>query len=209
VNWLDFVLITVVLVAGLAGLKFGLLRGAITAVCVYVGCTLAGQYSDDIGAFFAGSLSADTLVTVLSYLIMVIGALLVSRIIANIIMPLLTTFTLGLSTLVDRMGGLVVGLLIGLVVAGALIVGMTRLTYNFDIMSIAEITSVNQTPGFEKVGDQFVRVEEAKVRLELALNESQLVPVFIGITDFVPADTFGLVPSDFRFALGILSGRKN
>ena len=203
-NWLDFVLIAVIVVAALIGMRFGLIRGAITAVGVYIGWLLAGQYSDDIGALFEESPSNDALVTVISYAVIMVGALIVSGILARLVRPLLTVFTLGMSSLVDRLGGLVVGLLIGVAIAGALIIGMARLTYNFDIESIAESAPLEKASRVARIGDQLARVEDTREQLESALANSQLVSAFIDVTDAIPGDTLGFVPSDFKFALEIL-----
>jgi uncharacterized membrane protein required for colicin V production len=204
VNWLDIVLIAVIVVAALIGMRFGLIRGAITAVGVYIGWLLAGQYSDDIGALFEESPSNDALVTVISYAVIMVGALIVSGILARLVRPLLTVFTLGMSSLVDRLGGLVVGLLIGVAIAGALIIGMARLTYNFDIESIAESAPLEKASRVARIGDQLARVEDTREQLESALANSQLVSAFIDVTDAIPGDTLGFVPSDFKFALEIL-----
>lgn len=203
-NWLDIVLIAVIVVAALIGMRFGLIRGAITAVGVYIGWLLAGQYSDDIGALFEESPSNDALVTVISYAVIMVGALIVSGILARLVRPLLTVFTLGMSSLVDRLGGLVVGLLIGVAIAGALIIGMARLTYNFDIESIAESAPLEKASRVARIGDQLARVEDTREQLESALANSQLVSAFIDVTDAIPGDTLGFVPSDFKFALEIL-----
>ena len=45
---------------------------------------------------------------------------------------------------------------------------------------------------------------EAKGWLENTLDGSALVPTFIDITEALPADALGFVPSDFRVALDIL-----
>ena len=203
-NWLDFVLIAVIVVAALGGMRFGLIRAALTTVGVYIGWILAGQYSDDIGALFEDSLSNDALVTVISYAVIMVGALIGSSIVAKIVKPLLTVFTLGLSSLVDKLGGLAIGLLIGVAVAGALIIGMARLTYNFNIESITEVAPLQEASRVAKIGDQLARVEDAREQLETALADSQLVGAFIDITGAIPGDTLGLVPSDFKFALEIL-----
>ena len=203
-NWLDFALIAVIVVAALGGMRFGLIRAALTAVGVYIGWILAGQYSDDIGALFGDSLSNDALVTVISYVLIMVGALIGSSIVARIVKPLLTVFTLGLSSLVDKIGGLAIGLLIGVAVAGALIIGMARLTYDFDIESIAEVAPLREVSRVVSIGDQLARVDNTKEQLETALADSQLVSAFIGVTGAIPGDTLGLVPSDFKFALEIL-----
>ena len=144
-NWLDYVPIAILVISALAGMKFGLIRAALTAIGVYVGWILAGQYSGELGALFEDSLSSDTLVTVISYAIIMLAALAAASIAAKIIRPLLTVFTLGLSSLVDRLGGLALGLVIGIAIAGALIIGMARLTYNFDTSTIlAHISQISR-----------------------------------------------------------------
>ena len=198
-NWLDFVLIGILVVGAVVGIRIGLIRAALTVVGVYVGWLLAGQWSDDVGALFADALDNDTLVTVISYAIIIIGALIVSSIAAKVIKPLLTVFTLGLSGLVDKLVGLALGLLIGVAISGALIIALARLTYNFDIGTLEQAV-----PG--QVASQLDQIPQEQVReaLETALTESQLVSIFIDVSDALPADALGYVPSDFKVALEIL-----
>ena len=201
-NWVDFVLIAVVVVGALMGMRIGLIKAALTAVGLVIGWALAGQLSDKIGGIFGDSLSNDTLVTVITYGIIVVGALIAASIAARVIKPLLTVFTLGLSSLVDRLGGLALGLLIGLVISGALIVGAARLTYDFDPESIVGENVPAQV--LDQVTDQLARVVEAREGLETELTDSQLVSLFVDITDALPASALGFVPSDFGLALDIL-----
>ena len=207
-NWLDYVLIAILVISALAGMKFGFIRAALTAIGVYPGWILAGQYSGELGALFEDSLSNDTLVTVISYAIIMLAALAGASIAAKIIRPLLTVFTLGLSSLVDKLGGLALGLVIGIAIAGALIIGMARLTYNFDTSTILDAVP-EQVAG--QVADkvalveaQLANVDEVRDQLETALTGSTIVAIFIDVTDFIPADALGLVPDDFKIALDFL-----
>ena len=207
-NWLDYMLIAILVIGALVGMKFGLIRSALTAVGVYVGWILAGQYSGELGALFEDSLSNDTLVTVLSYGIIMVGALAGASIAAKFIRPLLTIFTLGLSGMVDKLGGLVLGLLIGVAIGGALIIGMARLTYNFDTSTILNAVPA-QVAGqvadkVAQVEAQLANVEGVRDQLETALTGSTIVSIFIDVTDFIPADALGLVPDDFKIALDFL-----
>jgi uncharacterized membrane protein required for colicin V production len=206
VNWFDFVLLGIVVVGAFMGMRIGIIGAAFTAAGVLVGWLLAGQYSDDIGALAGDSVSNDTIVTVLSYVVIIIAAVVVSRIAAKIVKPLLTVFTLGLSSLVDRLGGVALGLLLGVAVSGALILAAARITYDFELSTITDVAVLQQvTDRVVQVEGQLAKVEGAKEGLETALSESQIVGAFINVADAIPADTLGFVPADFKVALKILA----
>ena len=196
-NWLDFVFIAILVVGALIGMRLRLIGALFIAVGVLVGWLLAGQWSDDIGNIFSDSLSNDTLVTVISYAVIIVAAVIASNFAKKIIRPLLAMVTLGLSEVVDKFGGLALGLIIGAALSGALIVGLARLTYNFDTGGLEKTIP-------EQLSEQFVKIEHVKEKLQNALVGSELVPVFIDFTELLPANALGYVPSDFRVALGIL-----
>ena len=286
-NWLDFAIIAVLIVSALFGMRYGLIKAAIMAVGIFIGWLFAGQFADKVGEPFADSLQNDTLVTVLSYAIIMVAAIIVASITAKIIKPLLTVFTLGLSGLVDKLGGLALGVVMGIAISGALIVGLARFTYNFDpetlVASIpgqitdqlakldavkealensdlgaelqdqlAKVDDVKTSLGaaltesqvaeqLAKVGEikdlvgdtqegseltqqlsdltevasafedargtMSAKVEETKDALETPLTESQLVSVFVDVSDALPGDALGFVPADFRVALDILKDK--
>ena len=203
-NWLDFVLIAILIIAVLFGVRVGLMRTAFNAVGVYIGWLLAGQYSDDIGNIFTESLSIDTLVTVISYGIIILVALATSNFVAKITRPLLTGFTLGLSSMVDRLGGLALGLLMGIAIVGAVIIGLSRLTYDFDTDVVMGVIPSEVAENVVQVQAQLGRVEDVREQLEAGLTESQIVPIFIDITDAIPANALGFVPDDFKVVLDFL-----
>ena len=194
-NWLDMVIILIVLVVALAGMRTGLLSMAFTGIGVLIGWLLAGQLSDDLGELIGNSMSSDRWVTVVSYVIIIVLSVIVAKIVGRIVRPMLSVATLGLSAMVDRLGGLTVGLLVGLLVSGALIVAMARFAYNFDLPEGGVAGGmVKGVP----------RVYETKERVDSALTGSSLVPVFIDVADALPASTLGFVPSDFKASLDIL-----
>ena len=194
-NWLDIALIVILVLGLLWGMKTGLIGAIFTAVGILVGWVLAGQVADDIGGF-----------------------------IGKIAKPILTTATLGMSGMVDKLGGLALGLVIGLAIAGVFITGMARFAYNFTI----------QTPGVEAVapgitgtaiggqaaaatgaltdalGDVSLPiVADKKQAVEDSLTESTIVPIFMDIQGALPADALGFIPADFAVALDILQAEIN
>jgi uncharacterized membrane protein required for colicin V production len=200
VNWFDFLLLAVLVVGALYGVKLGLIKAVFVTVGVYIGWLVAGQLSPKIGGIFEGSLSNDTIVSVLSYTVIIAGALIASSYALKIIKPLLTIFTLGLASMVDRLGGLLLGLLMGIALSSALIVGFARLTYNLDTSAITDLAP-------EQVVDRLVErldPEDVRESLETALTESQLVPTFIDAAGALPGNALGYIPSDFKIALDLL-----
>jgi len=215
-NWLDIALIIILVLGLLWGMKTGLIGAIFTAVGILVGWVLAGQMADDIGGLFESSLSSDTLVTVVSYAIIIIASVVIIGFIGKIAKPILTTATLGMSGMVDKLGGLALGLVIGLAIAGVCITGMARFAYNFTI----------QTPGLEAVapgitgtaiggqaaalGDVSLPiVDDKKQAVEDSLTESTIVPIFMDIQGALPADALGFIPADFALALDILQAEIN
>ena len=196
-GWLDIVLLAVIVVAGLGAMRLGLIRAAFVVVGVLIGWLVAGQLSDDIGAALGGSASNDTIVTTVSYAVIVTAAAVVAAYAVKILRPMLSVLTMGLSSLVDRLGGLAVGLLLGIAVAGAIVIAGARLTYDFDASTLAD-----SVPG--QAADRLPEVEGVRDGLEESLTASRLAGIVVDVADALPAGALGLAPSDFEVALDLL-----
>ena len=196
-NWLDWVLIGIILVSAYMGMKVGLIRAALVFIAMFIGWIFAGQISDKVGGLFDSSLSNDTIVTVATYAVLMIIAIITSGYVSKIAKPILTIFTLGLSSMVDKLGGLALGLLFGFAIVGVVIIAGARLTYDFDT-SILE----DKLPG--QVSDQLPKIDDVSEKLETTLSESKIVDTVVTVIDVLPAGALGLAPSDFGTALEIL-----
>ena len=192
-NWFDFVLIGLVVVGAIVGLRIGIIGAAFTAVGGVAGFLLAGQLSDDIGGLFDNSISGDTWVTVASYVVIIGLTVVASGFAWRIARPFVTIATLGASSMVDKMGGMALGLVVGVAIAGALIVVAARFTYNFELPD-------DKIPGALASAAERFPAAETKESLENALAEP-------GIVDAIPGRAVGFVPADFQFALDILEKR--
>lgn len=194
-NWLDWVLIIIVAVAALMGMRTGIIGAAITAAGVIIGWLLAGQWADDIGGLAGDSLSADKWITVAAYVIIIAAAVGVANFAGKAIRPVITVATLGLAGIPDKIGGLALGLIVGIAVAGALVIVMARITYSFELPEEGIAGSV---------ADRIPDVEATREKIEEALSESAIVAGFIDVTDALPASALGFVPEDFKASLDIL-----
>ena len=193
-NWLDIVLIIIFVVALLQGLKLGLLGAAVTAVGAIVGWQLAGQFSDDVGGLFGGT--GDTVATVVAYVIVISLSMTAIRFAYRLVRPFM--IVIPIVPLVDRLGGVVLGLIAGVVLSGAVIIILARFAYDFELPEEGVAGQVAQ---------QVPDPEETRESVESALMESSIVPRFIDVTDAIPGSALGFVPSDFKASLDILNQR--
>ena len=194
-NWVDILLIAIVAIGALMGMRLGLIGAAINAIALIIGWVIAGQLSDDIGEIFQDSVSNDTWVTVISYVVIMTLAVVVGGLVAKVVRPVLTIATLGLSSMIDRLGGLALGLLLGLVISGAVVIAMARFTYDFEIPDEGIAGSV---------GSRLPDLEDTRETIEGWLTGSSAVRAFVKVADAIPGDALGVVPSDFKASLEIL-----
>lgn len=194
-NWLDFLLLAILVVGAILGMRLGLLGAAINAIALLIGWLVAGQLSEQVGGLFASSLSSDTIVTVISYIIIMALSLVLAKIAWKIARPIINLATLGIVGVADRVGGIIVGAILGIVVASAIIIVLARFTYNF------ELSDTGITGG---IAVQVPQVKDTKEAVEGALTDSATVPAFINFTNALPGNALGFIPSDFKISLEIL-----
>ena len=144
---------------------------------------LAGQLADDVAAALTESVSSDTIVTALAYAILVGGAIAAAMVARNITKKVLSLVLLGW---VDSLGSLALGLVAGVLLAGALITFSARYSQDLPEGGLAG-TLVEMTGIQGNIND--------------ALVESSLVPVWLDVVDAIPASALGLIPGDFNRAL--------
>lgn len=192
-NWLDVVILAILILAAYKGMGVGLIGTAVIAAAGFIGWMLAGQLADDLGGYFE-KLSNDTLVTTISYVAIIATSVAVGTIVSKFIKPLLTVATLGLSGIVDKLGGVALGLAFGIAISSALVIALARFTYDFELP--------NQ--GLSSIVAEQIPVSDTKTFIESALANSSLVVIFIDTVDSVPGNAFGFVPSDFKASLDIL-----
>ncbi len=128
-NWLDFVILGILIVSMYWGLKTGIFVAAIYGIGILVGWRISGEVSQSIGELvgdalglksdsvkavseFSGvNLSVDTTTTIIAYVIILILTIIVTKIALKFTKPFLTVIdvaTLGL----NRIAGIILGLLV-------------------------------------------------------------------------------------------------
>ena len=120
-NWLDWLLLGALILSAFAGMRVGLFWSLAAFGSLLVGWYFAGNVSNAASQaveVWTDSTTVQATVTVLIYVaLMAIMLYAASRAIAAL-KPILSTTTLGVSTAIDRVGGLALGFLVGAMVLG-------------------------------------------------------------------------------------------
>lgn len=197
-NWLDIVIIVTWVFGFIVGWRMGLFGAIFTTGGLVVGVLLAARLSDNVSELITDSISSDTLTTVVAYAIILFAVFVASQFLKVIVKGILKMVFLGW---VDTVGGLALGLVMGVVLSGALITMMAR--YSSDL----PLELLDLAPG-EIISNLPVEtlIERAGVqeKLNRALMDSTLVPVFLDIRSAIPGHALGFVPDDFKVALDVL-----
>ncbi len=190
-NWLDIVLIGLVVIGALRGFRIGLLGAAVNALALIVGWLFASQVAYALGLVGGYLEWGSTSIIVAVYVIVIAATVAAVQFAWKIVRKSLGIVTLGASSMVDRLGGLLLGIILGSILAGALVLALARFTYDMPL----EATNVPSASGNVRAG------------LERALTESVVVRTFIEQTEGLPLNAFGLISPGFAESLEMLGRR--
>lgn len=159
-----------------------------------------------IGSAFGDSLSIDTTVTVIVYILVLGASILLTRSVIKLLKPgtaLVDVATLGM----NRIVGMVLGLAIGIILVAVALTAITRFTYDFDLDTDISGSAALTTPGHVVTENILAKVDNTKSTLENGLTDSAIAPAIVKILRKIPGNSFGFVPKDFMAALDILDSK--
>lgn len=194
-NWLDLAFITLVFGCGVVGVWIGLIRAALAALGVVLGILVASQVSNDLGGLYADYISNETLANVIAYGLVILASIIVARIITVVVLKVVNILAMGW---VDKLAGLAMGLVVGAAITWAAIGGLAELTYDSDLIEQGVAAG-----GLEDKAN----AGQVKDTLEGVLIGSTIVVFVIRVTDILPSNALGFVPSSFMVALETLELR--
>ena len=116
-NWLDIVVIIIIAISVFSGLKAGIIKALLTVVGVIVGVILAGRFSEPLGdklTFISDGKIAGIVAFALILIVVMIAAVVVAVVIKKIAEAVLLGW-------VNRIGGAVLGLILGAIFCAALL----------------------------------------------------------------------------------------
>jgi membrane protein required for colicin V production len=115
-NWLDIVIIVILAISAFSGLKVGLIKVLFGVVGIIVGILLAGRFSDSL----AGVLTFidPQWAKIAAFAIILVAVLIVAAILGAVLSKLISLVLLGW---VNRLGGAVLGVVVGALFCGAIL----------------------------------------------------------------------------------------
>ena len=202
-NWVDIIIVVIVAASLVWGLKTGVIPMVFTVLGMLIGWWLAGQYADDVGALVGDWGTFDTAVTVVCYAAIVSLSVFVASKVGSLVKPFIVIGTLGTAGMADKIGGLLIGLIIGLVFTGAFIVVLARLSFDLEV-STPDVQIADGAEIMRLAGGKIAAITERRQMMVNSLRESRAVPVFLDVVDLVPGSALGFIPGDFQASLDVL-----
>lgn len=197
-NVFDWVLILVFALTALWGYKTGLIDAALNAITIYVGLFLSGLFAARVLSLFWDGVESESVSTAIGYVIIFVTVFIASRIVSGIIKKALKITFMGW---VDNLGGIVIGLVAGMLIAGGVMTVAARYTYIIP-ENTDDLTSAGIQDMIQQAAENYVE-QGARDKLDGFLTESQLVPSLLGLRGVV----IEFAPEDFGVALDILESR--
>ena len=197
-NVFDWVLILVFALTALWGYKTGLIDAALNAITIYVGLFLSGLFAARVLSLFWDGVESESVSTAIGYVIIFVTVFIASRIVSGIIKKALKITFMGW---VDNLGGIVIGLVAGVLIAGGVMTVAARYTYIIP-ENTDDLTSAGIQDMIQQAAENYVE-QGARDKLDGFLTESQLVPSLLGLRGVV----IEFAPEDFGVALDILESR--
>ena len=197
-NVFDWVLIVVFALTALWGYKTGLIDAALNAITFYVGLFLSGLFAARVLSLFWDGVESESVSTAIGYVIIFVAVFIASRIVSGIIKKALKITFMGW---VDNLGGIVVGLVAGMLIAGGVMTVAARYTYIIP-ENTDDLTSAGIQDMVQQAAENYVE-QGVRDKLDGFLTESQLVPSLLGLRGVV----IEFAPEDFGVALDILESR--
>jgi membrane protein required for colicin V production len=116
-NWLDIVILVVIAAATFSGMIVGLISAALSLAGIIVGIMLAGRYYLAFSQHL-GFISSEGVAQIVAFAIILVGVMLITLVLALVLRRAFSLIKLGW---LDRIGGAVFGLAMGMLLCGAVL----------------------------------------------------------------------------------------
>ena len=201
-NLLDWIFAGIFVLSALWGYKAGLVNLLVNTVAIYVGLFFSGLFAGRILSLIWDGVESKAISTAIGYVIIFIGVFLASRIAVSIINKTTKSFSSQMGW-GNKLGGILIGLYAGILIAGGLMTAGARYTYSLPQSTANQSTDSIQLM-IENVARNYVE-GSVREKLDNWLIESQIVPSLLNLRGFV----IEFAPDDFGVSLDILENRIN
>jgi membrane protein required for colicin V production len=125
-NWLDVVIIVFLVITTFTGLSKGFIKAIIPLLGIIVGVVLAGRFYGSVADWLSHWLHSSSQANIAGFVIIFVVVVIISLIIASLLSKFLSLLFLGW---VDKLGGAVLGFVIGGFICGAILTLFTKYSF--------------------------------------------------------------------------------
>jgi membrane protein required for colicin V production len=116
-NWLDIVILVIIIIPTLIGLKVGIIKALFSIAGVVVGVILAGRFYVVLAEHLP-FISQESLAKIVAFAIILIVVMVIAAVLASLVKWAVSAVMLGW---VNRLGGAIFGFVLGAIFCGALL----------------------------------------------------------------------------------------
>jgi uncharacterized membrane protein required for colicin V production len=185
-NLLDIIFGLILLILIFYGFKNGLIKIALFFIACLIGWILSGIFTPTIIKVLP-ELSLDlNIISGIIYFVLIIICILITSSLTKPLKSILSLATFGFSALIDRIGGIIIGIIFAFVIITISIISLSRITYHFEVSNSNIITNyASETPFIKNkinnIEKQFidsqVSLNSIKIINSLNLHKAPFVPV--------------------------------
>jgi membrane protein required for colicin V production len=137
-NWLDIVLIVVIVISALVGLRIGLIKAVLSLVGAIVGIILAGRYYIPLSEQLS-FIHQESLAKIVAFVIIFVGIMVIASVLAWLLNWVASKIMLGWA---NHLGGAVFGLVLGVIFCSALLAIWVSLIGIETVISESKVAAV-------------------------------------------------------------------
>lgn len=194
-NWVDLVLIGTLVTGGLLGMQIGIIRASFAVIGVFAVILTLAQFRGGAESWLLGYLPNDAAAAFMSYAAVISATVAAIWLASNITRKLVYGMLMGWT---DRLGGMAAGLVVGAVLAAAVILSVTGFLNTQKSLE-------EGIPG--KILNHTPLNENDVSNLASKFTESSVASFLLSAADKIPDKTRDLAPLGWRDALENLEDR--
>ena len=196
-NVFDWIVLAILIASLFYGYKVGLVDGVVTVIALYVSLLVGGQFAGRVLSLLPLSIENEALSTPIGYVIIFAAVLFASRIVSASANA--TLEKISVVEWVNKAGGVLFGVVIWVLLAGAVMTVTARYTYVFD--------DPNKGGNPSQRAAREVVANDVRNSMDDMLTGSAFVPLLLEFRGVTPGGMLGMAPADFDIALDILEKR--
>lgn len=137
-NWLDIVILVMLVVPAFTGLRAGIIKVALSLAGLILGVVLAGRFYEPLSGKLT-FIPGESLANIAAFAIILIAVMLVAGIVASVLKLMVSAVMLGW---VNHLGGAALGLVLGAIFAGVLLAAWAKYLGGENVIASSALASL-------------------------------------------------------------------